>query len=162
MKRAEVAGIRVDLPTTSPVLLLRVDGGPVHVPIWIGGNSQLSRRRVAQVGNGWNPFPAPRTLAATTKTVPLESVGDLAPLLDDLWQRVDEAGRDRSEIDVSCANFGRPDPGSPQFDAADSLQGIAELADLGVTWTSTNVPGDSVDHAIEALEQYGKQVIAES
>lgn len=137
-----------------------VDPKPARVPIWIGGNSQLSRRRVAEVGHGWNPFPAPRNLAATTKTVPLESVEDLAPLLDDLWRRVDDAGRDRSEIDVSCANFDRADPGTAQFQADHSLQGIAELADLGVTWTSTNVPGDSVDHAIEALEQYGKQVIA--
>lgn len=36
MKRAEVSGIRVELPTTSPVLLLRIEGGPKHVPIWIG------------------------------------------------------------------------------------------------------------------------------
>ena len=36
MKRAEVSGIRVELPTTSPVLLLRIDGGTTHVPIWIG------------------------------------------------------------------------------------------------------------------------------
>lgn len=36
VKRAEVAGIRVELPTTSPVLLLKIEGGPLHVPIWIG------------------------------------------------------------------------------------------------------------------------------
>ena len=28
-------------------------------PIWIGGNSRLSRRRVARYGDGWTPFPAP-------------------------------------------------------------------------------------------------------
>lgn len=36
VKRAEVAGIRVELPTTSPVLLLKIEDGPLHVPIWIG------------------------------------------------------------------------------------------------------------------------------
>ena len=30
-------------------------------PIWIGGNSRMSRRRVARYGDGWTPFPAPRT-----------------------------------------------------------------------------------------------------
>ncbi|MXZ54196.1 MAG: LLM class F420-dependent oxidoreductase, partial [Acidimicrobiaceae bacterium] len=30
------------------------------IPIWIGGNSRLSRRRVATVADGWVPFPAPR------------------------------------------------------------------------------------------------------
>ena len=39
-------------------------------PIWIGGNSRLSRRRVARYGDGWTPFPAPRTLASTAKTPP--------------------------------------------------------------------------------------------
>lgn len=36
VKRAEVAGIRMELPTNTPVLLLRIDGGARHVPIWIG------------------------------------------------------------------------------------------------------------------------------
>ena len=43
---------------------------PGSVPLWIGGNSRLSRRRVAQVADGWNPFPAPRQLATTAKTRP--------------------------------------------------------------------------------------------
>ncbi|MYJ29764.1 MAG: LLM class F420-dependent oxidoreductase, partial [Acidimicrobiaceae bacterium] len=39
-----------------------------RIPIWIGGNSRLSRRRAATVGDGWVPFPAPRGLAATART----------------------------------------------------------------------------------------------
>ena len=34
------------------------------------------------------------------------------------------------------------------------------MAALGVTWNSVGMPGDSVDHAIECLEQYGTEVIA--
>ena len=132
---------------------------PAHTPIWIGGNSQRARQRVATVADGWNPFPAPRSLAVTTKTVALETVDDLAPLLDDLWRRVDEAGRDRSEIAVSFTNLVGGQPGSPAFDADESRGGVAALAALGVTWTSTSVPSDSVERAIEALEQYGAQVI---
>jgi len=33
-------------------------------PIWIGGNSRQSRQRVARYGQGWSPFPAPRSLAS--------------------------------------------------------------------------------------------------
>ena len=58
-------------------------------PIWIGGNSKLSRRRVARYGDGWKPFPAARSLATTAKTPPLETVEDLAEMLDDLWEQVD-------------------------------------------------------------------------
>ena len=28
------------------------------------------------------------------------------------------------------------------------------MAALGVTWNSVGMPGDSLDHAVEALEQY--------
>lgn len=133
---------------------------PGPVPVWIGGNSALTRRRVAAIGDGWAPFPAPRVMAATTKTPPLETVADLAAMLDDLWRLVDEAGRDRSAIDVA---FGTPTGGSPgdaTFNAAAHLEGLAELGGLGVTWATIGLPGDSVAHAIEAIERYGSEVIA--
>ena len=135
---------------------------PGPVPIWIGGNSRLSRRRVAAAADGWVPFPAPRQLAGTAKTPPLETVDDLAAMLDYLWQHVDEAGRDRGEIDVS---FGSPAGGSPaadDFDAGAHLMGLAELSTLGVTWSGVNVPGDSLDHTIETLQRYGETVIGPS
>ncbi len=132
---------------------------PQKAPIWIGGNSQKARRRAATVADGWNPFPAPKSMAATTKTVALETLEDLAPLLDDLWRRVDEAGRDRAEIDVSFSNLAGGAPGSGDFDPDAALAGVADLEALGVTWTSTGVPGDSVEHALEALEHYGEQII---
>lgn len=77
----------------------------------------------------------------------------------DLWRRVDGAGRDRSEIDVSFTNQAGGSPGTPEFDGDASLRGLAELSALGVTWTSTSIPSDSVDRAIEALERYGDEVI---
>lgn len=132
---------------------------PGHVPIWIGGNSKLSRRRVAQKANGWVPFPAPRGIATTTKTPPLETVDDLAEMLDYLWRHVDEAGRDRADIDVSFGSSAGGSPASDDFDAAAHLEGLAELAALGVNWSGVTVPGDSVDHAIETLERYGELVI---
>src|ERR1700730_484766 len=85
-------------------------------PIWIGGNSRQSRRRVARYGDGWTPFPAPRSLPGTTKPPPLESVEDLTVMLDELWQFLDEEGRARSDIDVAFSTpaGGRLDEG---FDA---------------------------------------------
>ena len=128
-------------------------------PIWIGGNSRLSRRRVARYGNGWSPFPAPRALSSTTKTPPLETVGDLAGMLDELWQLVDEEGRDRSEIDVA---FGTPVGGrlDERFDAAAHRSALDELASLGVTWVGVSVPSGSLSEALEGLERYGTSVIA--
>jgi probable F420-dependent oxidoreductase len=133
---------------------------PGRVPIWIGGNSRLARQRAAVAGDGWNPFPAPAGLAKATRTPALETVADLATMLDDLWRRVDEAGRDRAAIDVAFTTSTGGTPGTATFDAGAHLAGLHELAALGVTWNSVGVPGDSVDHAIEALQQYGEQVIA--
>jgi len=135
---------------------------PGHVPIWIGGNSKLSRARVAAHADGWNPFPAPAALARTAKTPVLETVDDLAVMLDDLWRRVDEAGRDRAAIDVAFGTHEGGSPGSEAFDAATHLAALDELAALGVTWNGIGVPADSLEHALEALERYGEQVIAPS
>lgn len=132
---------------------------PVRIPLWIGGNSKLSRRRVATVGDGWVPFRAPRLLATTAKTPPLETVADLAEMLDYLWRHVDEAGRNRAEIDVSFGSSAGGSPADDTFDADAHLEGLDELAALGVTWSGVSVPGDSLDHAIETLQRYGETVI---
>jgi probable F420-dependent oxidoreductase len=131
-------------------------------PLWIGGNSRQSRRRVARYGDGWTPFPAPRVISQTTKTAPLETVEDFAEMIDELWRFVDEAGRDRAEIDVA---FGTPEGGTPGSDAFQPdahLEGLQKLVGLGVTWAHTSVPGDSLTHALETLERYGETVIAPS
>jgi probable F420-dependent oxidoreductase len=131
---------------------------PAHVPIWIGGNSALTRRRVAAHGDGWNPFRASAQLARTSRTVPLEGLDDLAPLLDHLWRHVDEAGRDRTTIDVAFTT-GLPDAADDAFDAEAHLAALDAMAALGVTWNSVAVPGDSLERAIEAVERYGAEVI---
>jgi probable F420-dependent oxidoreductase len=133
---------------------------PGRVPVWVGGNSALSRRRVAAAGDCWAPFPAPAVLARTAKTPVLEGVADLVPMLDHLWRCVDEAGRDRAAIDVSLGALGCAPPGDAAFDPGRHLDVLGDLGELGVTWTGTSVPGDSLAHALEALEQYATTVIA--
>lgn len=115
---------------------------------------------MARAGDGWTPFPAPAVLARTAKTPVLESIDDLVPMLDHLWRCVDEEGRDRASIDVSMAALGCASPGSDGFDAEQHLDVLGTLAEVGVTWTSTGLPGDSLAHALEALEQYATGVIA--
>jgi probable F420-dependent oxidoreductase len=132
---------------------------PAQVPIWIGGNSMLSRRRVARYGDGWNPFPAPAMLAQTAKTPVLETTEDLARMLDELWRLVDEAGRDPATIDVSFRAAAGGSPADEKFDADAHLAELDELAGLGMTWTGVGVPGDSLAHALETLERYAELVI---
>jgi probable F420-dependent oxidoreductase len=133
---------------------------PAHVPIWIGGNSALTRRRVARYGDGWNPFPAPAQLARTARTQMLETVDDLAPMVDHLRRHAEAAGRDPVTIDIAFTT-GQPGPDHAAFSAAAHLDALGDMAALGVTWNSTSVPGDSLDRAVEALGRYGSEVIAQ-
>lgn len=128
-------------------------------PLWIGGNSRLARRRVARYGDGWKPFPAPAHLSATTKTPPLETIADLAGMLDELWGFVHDEGRDRRDIDVSFGTGAGGDPSADGFDADARLAALEDLAALGVTWCDVSVPGDSVEHAVEALRRFGDRII---
>lgn len=129
------------------------------VPVWIGGNSARARQRVADAADGWNPFVAPAVVAKTARTPALETPADLSVRLDDLWRRLDDAGRDRSKIDIAFQSTAGGAPGDDGFDAAAHLDALGELAGLGVTWSSVAVPGDSLAHAIEALDRYGREVI---
>jgi probable F420-dependent oxidoreductase len=132
---------------------------PGRVPLWIAGNSRRARHRAATVGDAWAPFPAPAAMAKVTRTPPLEAIDDLVPMLDHLWRQVDDAGRGRGELDVMLAALGCAAPGADGFDPRRNLDTLGALAELGVTWTSVNVPGDSLARALEALEEYATTVI---
>lgn len=130
-----------------------------HPPIWIGGNSAAARRRVAERGDGWCPFPAGRGLARAVGTTPLVGEEALAEGIEDLCRRLDAAGRDPASVDVSCACWSGGDPGSDDFDPDAHLEALNRLARLGVTWVQVGVPGDSPDHATETMARYGELII---
>lgn len=130
-----------------------------RIPIWIGGNSRLSRRRVIEKADGWVPFPAPRGLAATARTPPLETLDDLRGMLDDLWRQAEAAGRDPAEIDISFTTLSGGGPADEDFNPDAHLEALDDLADLSVTWCMVQIPGDSLSHAVDTLHRYGESVI---
>lgn len=131
-----------------------------HPPIWVGGNTGAARQRVADHGDGWCPFPAAPTLAATARTASLDTPARLATAIEDLRRRLDAAGRDPEGVDITFTNFGGGDPGGHDFDAAAYLDGVAELEKLGVTWLQVTVPGDSRGHLLQTLARFGETVIS--
>ena len=134
---------------------------PTHIPIWVGGNSSRSRERVARHADGWNPFPATARLAQTTRTKPLESLDDLAPMVEHLHRLLDGEGRDPGAVDVAFTTC-LPGPGHAGFSADAHIHALERMSGIGVTWSSISVPGDSLEHAIEVLRQYGDEVIGHS
>jgi len=132
---------------------------PIHIPIWLGGNSALTRRRVARYADGWNPFPASPLLAQTARTQVLETLDELVPMVEHLRRHTEEAGRDPETIDIVFTT-GLPGPADDGFNATAHLEAFERMAAIGVTWNSVGVPGDSLDQAIEALQRYGEEVIS--
>jgi probable F420-dependent oxidoreductase len=129
-----------------------------HPPIWIGGNTAAARQRVAKYGDGWCPFPAPAVLAQTARTAAMDADG-LAAGVDDLRRRLEAAGRDPSGVDVSYTNAEGGSPGDEAFNADAYIAGLEKLAAVGVTWVQVGLPGDSLAHALETIERFGKSVI---
>ena len=133
-----------------------------HPPIWIGGNSGRARQRVVDHGDGWAPFPAPAGVARTARTVALDTPEALAAAIDDLRARLDAAGRDPASVDIAFSNPAGGEVASDGFDADAHLEGLAGLAALGVTWVQVGIPGDDLGRAVEVLQRYGEQVIAQA
>ncbi len=131
-----------------------------HPPIWVGGNTSAARARVASYAQGWCPFRAPALLAQTARTAALESIEHLKAGIDDLRRRLDEAGRDPHDIDITFTNDAGGAPGADDFDADEFLSGVAELERAGVTWIQVTVPGDSLNRAVETIDSFGETVIA--
>lgn len=130
-----------------------------HPPIWVGGNTSAARARVAKYAQGWCPFRAPAMLAQTARTAALETTEHLAKGVDDLRRRLEDAGRDPADIDVTFTNDAGGSPGSDDFNADEFLAGVDELERAGVTWIQVTVPGDSLTHAVETIQSFGETVI---
>lgn len=128
-------------------------------PIWIGGNTGSARQRVVDRGEGWCPFAAPKALARTAKTAAMDSVEALATAIGDLRRRCEAAGRDWSMLDIAFTNFEGGNAGQDDFNADAHIAGLKALEALGVTWVHVHLPGDSVEHALEAIDRFRVEVI---
>lgn len=122
------------------------------IPIWIGGNSKLTRRRVAERANGWMPMFGPETLFATARTASLSTVGQLAEQISRL--RAD-AGLRGAGLDVSVP-YVDPHVHGADADLGRHRAAIEELAQAGVTWVIVPGRAASRDESVAFLERFGK------
>ena len=123
-----------------------------HPPIWIGGNSKLTMRRVVDAGQGWMPMPNPRAKSRPGRSVPLETGEDLARLKHYLDEYADQRGRS-DPIDIVHSLALAP------TEPAALIEHLGELESLGVTWVCANGAGASVPEAVEWIETFGADII---
>jgi len=130
-----------------------------RLPIWIGGNSKLTRRRVAEKAQGWMPMPNPADVARTTRSPVVETLDDLKPMLTYMRDHAESVGR-RDPIDIMfmCSDGGAPE--QPDFNAQQHLEALHAQSELGINWSAVNGAEGSSEEAFDALHRYADEVIS--
>lgn len=123
------------------------------IPIWIGGNSRLSRRRVAERAQGWMPMTGGAQLSTTARTPALGSLDELAAAVSEMREAAAAAGRD-DRIDVLHSYQG-PGIETPAADADRHREALGEIEKAGVTWVLVSSRTASLPATLEFLESFG-------
>jgi len=129
-----------------------------EIPIWIGGNSRLSRRRVAEGCQGWMPMPNPRSLGGRRRTAHIDGVDDLREGIAYLKDHARKVGR-TAPFDVFFPIVFKGTIGTPSFDFGAYRAHLDELAAAGVTWALAPVGGRTMPELRRAIDLYAEQVI---
>jgi probable F420-dependent oxidoreductase len=126
-----------------------------HPPIWVGGGSRASRRRVARFGAGWAPLAVDPVTAGSVRTAPLGSDDVLAAAIDDLRRLLEAEGRAPDAVSIQLD--GAVHLGAP---ADVLLERSAELAALGVTHLVVRPTAAEPGAIADELERVGEDVVA--
>lgn len=131
-----------------------------HPPIWVGGQSRPAIRRAAELGNGWHPVGG-------IPASPLEPE-EMAQKVALLHRYAESAGRDPGELDVSMKTPlydlgpGASGPRRRFSGGADQIrQDVQTYADAGVTHLIFDIRGSGLDHALERLEWFAAEIMAQ-
>lgn len=121
------------------------------IPIWIGGNSNLTLRRVAERAQGWMPMLGPAAMFSTVRSPEAETFDDLLPRLASLRQL---AGQRFATLDINVPYL---DPSIYTFsDVERHRDAFGRLEEMGATWIAINGPSAAHPAAIEFAERFGE------
>jgi probable F420-dependent oxidoreductase len=119
-------------------------------PLWIGGNSKLTLRRVVDYDAGWLPLPNARATAANLRSPAMESIADFAALLGQARQY--------------AADSGKPPPARvmyplPAGETALHVEIIRRALDAGATSFVVGGQGQTLAEAKEWITRYADTVL---
>jgi len=103
-----------------------------QIPIWIGGNAKITRRRVATRAQGWMPMSGPPEMATTTRTAHFSGLDDIAEAVRDLKEM---AGDRAGELDVMVL-YTDDSILQPGKDVERHREMLGRIAEIGATWVS--------------------------
>jgi probable F420-dependent oxidoreductase len=123
------------------------------IPIWIGGNSRLSRRRAATKAQGWMPMMGGPQLVKTARTSPIESLAQLAEMIGEVKNAAAEAGR-TDALDF-LSSYQDWTIGQPAAQADRHREKLAEIEKAGVTHLIVSAPTRQAGPTLEFIAAFG-------
>jgi probable F420-dependent oxidoreductase len=130
-----------------------------HPPLWVGGNSRRAIRRAVLHGDGWIPFPTRGIRPDRVRTAAIESLEDLAPRIAYAREFAAEVGRE-APLDICFVPFGLSMQRPEGVDALRFRETVARYAEMGITWLSLALPGDTRTGFCAAVRRFGDEVLA--
>lgn len=128
--------------------------------IWVGGGSDAAVERAARWGDGWSPFFSAPTMSKSNQASAVISIDHLAEKIDRIRSKRSQLGRNtpfdfvigpRAKLDVAAK------------EGAEALiEDLYELAAVGVTWASIELPSRSRQQFLEAVQWFGEEVITQA
>lgn len=108
-----------------------------HPPVIFGGESLAAMKRVAELGDGWQPGAMP--------------LATLRGKLQQLQELMKERGRDYTKL--SLATFGSPDAIKQQPEA------VAQLSEIGISQIVLGFMGRNTQDTIAQLEDFARVIM---
>jgi probable F420-dependent oxidoreductase len=133
-----------------------------HPPIWVGGESGPSLRRVAKYGDAWYPVS---NNAAFLLNTPERLKGGI----ERMHRAAEKHGRDPASIDIAYIFFAPPswkprelpDGGRQMFSGSsdDMLADAAALQAVGVNHLIVYLQRPTIEQTLDVLRQFGEEVV---
>ncbi len=129
-----------------------------HPPIWVGGNSDRALRRAVETCDGWSPFPVKAKYAGRVRTDEIADIGDLKRKIDQGRDLAAKIGRTKP-LDICFVPFGMAMQAGTRPEAQSIVEGLAELAAIGVTWSVMAFPCRDRAQYLENIDWFAREVL---
>jgi probable F420-dependent oxidoreductase len=122
------------------------------IPIWIGGNAPITRRRVAERAQGWMPLLGPAQVSATARTPHIGDTDDLAAKIAEVK---DLAGDRAANLDFAVA-YTDPSICDPTKDDERHRDALGTLEAVGATWIIVSGTTAEASATLDFLDAFGE------
>lgn len=125
-----------------------------HPPLWLGGNSQITLRRIAERAQGWLAMPSTPQQAVQRRSAAMD-MEQFAEKLGLLREMARAAGRNDAVEVVHPLAHARDRAGLEQ-----NLEVVRQLTELEVEWATWNARAETVAEMKDEIRRFSDEVIS--